>query len=49
MNENIDFTKAYVTLADKTVIQVLDANGEYDDAATAAAVTEYLEGVARAA
>lgn len=49
MNPDIDFTKAYVTLADGTVIQVLDESGEFDDAATAAAVAKYIEGAARAA
>lgn len=43
MSTSIDFTKAYVTLADGAVIQVLDENGEFDDAATAAAVAKYLE------
>lgn len=44
MNQPTDFTKAHVTLPDGAVIQVLDEFGEFDDAATAAAVTEYLKG-----
>lgn len=43
MNQEIDQAKGYVTLADGTVWQVLDASGEFDDAATAAAITAYLE------
>lgn len=39
---NIDTTKAHITLADGTVFQVLDENGEFDEAATAAAVAAHL-------
>jgi hypothetical protein len=41
---DFDPTKAHVTLADGKVIQVLDEDGEFDDAATAAAVDDYLSG-----
>jgi hypothetical protein len=41
---NIDFTKAHITLEDGTVFQVLDSQGVFDDAATAAAVAAHLEG-----
>jgi hypothetical protein len=43
MDTVIDPQKGYVTLKDGTVWQVLDGNGEYDDAATAAAIDAYLE------
>lgn len=43
MNQEIDQTKGYVTLADGTVWQVLAAGGDFDDAATAAAIAAYLE------
>lgn len=39
----IDYSKAHITLADGTVIQVLGDDGEYDDDATAQAVMEYME------
>ena len=40
--DDIDHTKAFVTLPDGTEWQVLDEAGEYDDAATALAIAEYL-------
>ena len=43
MNQEIDQAKGHVTLADGTVWQVLDENGEFDDAATAASIAAYLE------
>ena len=45
MNE-IDYTKAHVTLPDGTVWQVLGEDGEFDEAATAEAVQQYLAGAA---
>lgn len=42
MND-IDYTKGHVTLADGTVFQVLGEDGEFDDAATAAAVAQHLQ------
>ena len=41
MND-IDYTKAHITLADGTVFQVLGEDGEFDDQATGAAVAEHL-------
>lgn len=38
----IDTTKAHITLADGAVFQVLDEDGEFDEAATAAAIDEHL-------
>ena len=40
--ENIDETKAFVTLADGTSWQVLGEDGEMDEAATQAAIMAYL-------
>ena len=41
---NIDYTKAFITLADGTEWQVLDADGALDQPATQAAITAYLAG-----
>lgn len=43
MNQEIDYTKGYVTLVDGTVWQVLNEVGEFDDAATAAKIADYLK------
>ncbi len=43
MNDEIDLTKAHVTLADGTVWQVLDESGAFDELATAQAVVAHLE------
>lgn len=40
--ENIDETKAFVTLADGTRWQVLGEDGEMDEAATQSAIFAYL-------
>lgn len=42
--ENIDETKAFITLGDGTRWQVLGADGELDGEATQAAIEAYLAG-----
>lgn len=41
--EDIDLTKAHVTLADGTIFQVLNDEGDYDDETTARVMEDYLE------
>lgn len=40
----IDYTQQHITLEDGKVFQVLDENGQFDEAATAAAIATYLAG-----
>lgn len=39
---NIDYTKAFIALADGTEWQVLDADGEMDPVATQNAIDAYM-------
>lgn len=39
----VDYNQQHITLADDTVWQVLDAEGVFDEAATAQAIAQYLE------
>ena len=39
---NIDYSKAYITLSDKEEFQVLDKDGEFDGPATQKLIEEYL-------